>query len=183
MRQTSLASIMNRLQPLAVVGRRPAGSVEMGVKMRTRLIIAIVAAGVASAALAQAPSVADQIKARQTGMKSIGAAFKGLRDQMGGTADPVAVKRHAGVLAGHSPKVGDWFGPGTAGAPGVKTAALPAIWTRNADFRQAAAALDVEARKMLALANAGDMAGVGGQIRALGGTCKGCHDDFKAKDD
>lgn len=151
--------------------------------MRTRLFIAIIAAGVASAALAQAPSVADQIKARQAGMKSVGAAFKGLRDQLGGTPDAAAVKRHAAALAGHSSKVVGWFGPGTATAPGVKTAALPAIWTRNADFRKAAAAFDGEARKTLALANAGDMAGVGSQVRALGGTCKGCHDDFKAKDD
>jgi cytochrome c556 len=147
------------------------------------LIIGVVAAGLASAALAQAPSVADQIKARQAGMKSVGAAFKGIRDQMAGTPDAAAVKRHAAVLAGHAPKIVGWFGPGTATAPGVKTAALPAIWTRNTDFRKAAAAFDGEARKTLALANAGDMAGVGGQVRALGGTCKGCHDDFKAKDD
>lgn len=151
--------------------------------MRTTLIIGLVAAGLASAATAQAPSVADQIKARQAGMKSVGAAFKGLRDEMGRTPDAAAVKRHATTLAGHSSKVVGWFGLGTAAAPGVKTAALPAIWSRNADFRKAAAAFDVEARKTLALANAGDMAGVGGQVRALGGTCKGCHDDFKAKDD
>ena len=151
--------------------------------MRTRLIIGSVAAGLASVAMAQAPSVAEQVKARQAGMKSVGAAFKGLRDEMSGTPDAAAVKRHAAVLAGHSSKVGGWFGASAASAPGVKTAALPAIWTRNADFRKAASAFDVEARKTLALANAGDMAGVGGQLRALGGTCKGCHDDFKAKDD
>ncbi|MDO9489961.1 MAG: cytochrome c [Sphingomonadaceae bacterium] len=151
--------------------------------MRTRLIIGLAAAGFASAALAQAPSIADQIKARQTGMKSVGAAFKGIRDELGGTPNAAAVKRHAAVLASQSPKVVGWFGPGTASAPGVKTAALPAIWARNADFRKAAGAFGVEARKMLALANAGDMAAVGGQVRALGGTCKGCHDDFKVKDD
>ena len=151
--------------------------------MRTSFIIGLAAASLASAALAQAPTVGDQIKARQAGMKSVGAAFKGIRDEFGGKPDAAAVKRHAAVLAGHSPKVVGWFAPGTASAPGVKTAALPAIWTRNADFRKAAAAFDGEARKMLALANGGDMAGVGGQVRALGGTCKGCHDDFKAKDD
>ena len=151
--------------------------------MRSGMIIGLVMAGLASAAVAQTPTAADTIKARQAGMKLVGASFKGIRDQVGGTADPVVVKRHAAALAAQAAKIGTWFGPGTATAPGVKTAALPAIWTRNADFRKAAANLDAEAKKTLALANAGDMAGVAGQVRAIGGTCKACHDDFKAKDD
>ncbi len=151
--------------------------------MRTGMMIGVVLAGLASAAAAQAPNAAETIKARQAGMKSIGANFKGIRDQVGGTADPAAVKRHAAALAAQAAKIDSWFGPGTASAPGVKTTALPAIWTRNADFRKAAANLDAEAKKTLALANAGDMAGVAGQVRAIGGACKGCHDDFRAKDD
>lgn len=151
--------------------------------MRTMLTIGLMALGLAGAALAQSPNAAETIKARQAGMKAIGAASKGLRDQLRGTPDPAAVKKHAAVLAQHSSKVNGWFGPGTQAAPGVKTEALPTIWTQSAAFRKASAAFDTQAKKTLALANAGDMAALGPQVQALGGTCKRCHDDFKAKDD
>jgi cytochrome c556 len=93
------------------------------------------------------------------------------------------VKRHAAAIAAHSSKVVGWFGPGTAAAPDVKTAARPEIWTQTADFRKAAIDFDAQARRTQALANAGDMAALGPQVRALGGTCKTCHDSFRAKDD
>jgi cytochrome c556 len=40
-----------------------------------------------------------------------------------------------------------------------------------------------EAGKFAALANAGDMASIGGGVRGLGGACKGCHDKFRVKED
>lgn len=152
--------------------------------MRMKLIVAVAALGLAGAAAAQAPEAAGVIKARQAGMKAIGGAFKGMMDQTrGGSPDPAVMKRHAAALAQHSSKVSGWFGPGTATAAGTKTAALPAVWTQNAAFRKAAAEFDVQAKKTLALANAGDMQAIGPQVRALGATCKGCHDSYKAKDD
>lgn len=151
--------------------------------MRTKLTIGLIALAAAGTALAQAPNAADTIKARQAGMKAVGAGFKGLRDQFKGTPNPAEVKKHAAAVSLHASKVSGWFGPGTATAAGIKTAALPTIWTQNAQFRKAAAEFDVQAKKMMALANAGDMAGVEKQIQPLGGTCKGCHDNFKAKDD
>ena len=150
--------------------------------MRTKLLIGLVGASLAAAAMAQG-TAADVIKTRQTGMKAVGAGFKGLNDQLRGTPDAETVKRHAAAIAAQSPKVPGWFGPGTATAPGVKTGARPEIWTRTADFRKAAAELDVQAKRTLALANAGDTAALGPQLRALGGTCKTCHDSFRAKDD
>jgi len=151
--------------------------------MRTKLLAGLIGAGLAAAALAQG-SAADVIKARQAGMKVVGAGFKGLMDQTrSGSPDPAAVKRHAAAIAAQSPKVIGWFGPGTATAPGVKTTALPEIWTQNAAFRKSSAEFDAQARRTLALANAGDMAALPAQVRALGGTCKSCHDGFKAKDD
>jgi cytochrome c556 len=151
--------------------------------MRTKYLIGLTALGFAGAALAQG-SAADVIKARQAGMKAVGAGFKGLMDQTrGGSPNPAEVRRHAAAVAAQSPKVVGWFAPGTASAPGVKTAALPTVWTRSAEFRRSAAEFDAQAKKTLALANAGDMAALGPQVRALGGTCKTCHDDFKRKDD
>lgn len=151
--------------------------------MRTKLLIGLTALSLAGAALAQG-NAADVIKARQAGMKAVGGGFKGLMDQVrGGAPNPAEVKRHAAAVAAQSPKVIGWFGPGTASAPGVKTAALTAIWTQNAEFRKAAAAFDAQAKKTLAVANAGNMDALGAEVRALGGTCKTCHDSFKRKDD
>ena len=144
--------------------------------------IGLVGVSLAGAALAQG-TAADVIKTRQAGMKAVGAGFKGLNDQLRGTPDAETVKRHAAAIAAQSPKVPGWFGPGTASAPGVKTGARPEIWTRTADFRKAAAELDVQAKRTLALADAGDMAAIGPQLRVLGGTCKTCHDSFRTKDD
>ena len=151
--------------------------------MRMKLIAGLVGASLAAAALAQGDA-ADVIKARQAGMKAVGAGFKGMMDQTRGDApDSAAIKRHAAVVAAHSPKVAGWFGPGTASAPGVKTAARSEIWTQNGAFRKAAAEFDAQAKKTLAVADAGDMAALGPQLRALGGTCKGCHDNFRQKAD
>lgn len=150
--------------------------------MVTKWHIGLIGVSLASAALAQG-TAADVIKTRQAGMKAVGAGFKGLNEQLRGTPDAEAVKRHAAAIAAHSPKVPGWFGPGTATAPGIKTGARPEIWTRTADFRKAAADFDAQAKRTLALADAGDTAALGPQLRTLGGTCKTCHDSFRAKDD
>lgn len=151
--------------------------------MRTKLLVGLVGASLAAAALAQG-SAADVIKARQSGMKAVGAGFKGMMDQTrGGAPDPAAIKRHAAAVAAQSPKIVGWFGPGTGAVPGVKTGARPEIWTQNGAFQKAAAEFDVQAKKTLALADAGDMVALGPQLRALGGTCKGCHENFRQKED
>lgn len=150
--------------------------------MRSKLLVGLMGAAMAMGALAH-EGVHGPLKARHDGMEAIGAAFKGLMDQTRGTPDAATVKRHAATIAALSPKVPAWFGPGTAAPPGMKTGAKPEIWTRPAEFRKAAAAFDAQARKTLAVANSGNMAALGSEVRALGGTCKGCHDDFRLKDD
>ena len=72
-------------------------------------------------------------------------------------------------------------------APGIfpegsnveKSQSLPAVWDKRADF-DAAMGKFVEASKaMKTAAESGDMSQVGPAIQGLGGSCKGCHDDFK----
>lgn len=43
-------------------------------------------------------------------------------------------------------------------------------------------AFNKEANEMAKVAATGDVAAIGSQLGKLGGTCKGCHDDFKIKD-
>ena len=151
--------------------------------MRMKLLVGLATIGLATAAVAQT-GAAEVIKERQAGMKAIGASFKALMDQTRGTPpDAAIVRRHATTLATLSPKVPGWFGPGTQAPDGAKTGARSEIWAQQAAFRKSSAEFDAQAKRVLAVANSGDMNALAPQVRALGGTCKGCHDQFRQKDD
>lgn len=74
-------------------------------------------------------------------------------------------------------------------APGVfpedsktaKSKALAAVWDDPEGFRAAMGRFTEAARDMSAAAASGEMSQIGPAIRALGGSCKGCHDDYKAE--
>lgn len=71
------------------------------------------------------------------------------------------------------------FGPGSDKG---KTRAKPAIWENTDDFLDKYADLQSASKGLLAAAKSGDRAAIGGAIKETGGTCKACHDEYKAKD-
>ncbi|MEP7223047.1 MAG: cytochrome c [Novosphingobium sp.] len=148
------------------------------------LTIAAVAMGIASAAtLVSAASPANRIAARQANFKVMGKSFKGVMDELKKPAPDMAVIRtSAGALQKATTHVADMFPKGTGPEAGVKTHALPVIWERSADFRAAAGKLTAAAATFNAAAKSGDMAKIKAALPALGGSCKGCHDTFRAKD-
>jgi len=77
---------------------------------------------------------------------------------------------------------GKLFPAGSGPAPGVKTDALPNIWTDRATFDAQMAKLVVEADKLVAVTNSGDAAAIGAQAKATGAVCGGCHRKFRAED-
>lgn len=62
------------------------------------------------------------------------------------------------------------------------TKAKPAIWSDPADYAKDAKALETEAGKLVALAEAGDKDGFGTQFAAVGKTCGACHRAYKERD-
>jgi cytochrome c556 len=62
------------------------------------------------------------------------------------------------------------------------TRAKPEIWENTEDFLEKYAALQSAAEELLAAAQSGDRSAIGGAIKETGGTCKACHDEYKAKD-
>ena len=71
------------------------------------------------------------------------------------------------------------FGPGTdKGAP---TKALPEIWTEQAKFKDHAEKLEAETVKLAAAAKTGNLDNLKTAFGAAAGTCKACHDSFRAK--
>ncbi len=146
----------------------------------------LVAAGLAVAvtggvALAQVkPEIL--VKQRQAVMTLQGKYFGPMAAMAQGKVpyDPNVVQRNAGFLDNLSRMPWDGFDPSTKDV-NVKTAALPAIWSDNAKFREAADRLQSETSRLYAVSRSGDEAAVKAQIGAVGKACGACHENFRQK--
>lgn len=151
--------------------------------MRKIILTALVAALPAGAAIAQ--SAEDVAKARQGFYKLLGLEMGQLAAMAKGEIDYDADKamgHAADMLALTKYNPADLFAPGTSNAdlPGV-TRALPAIWEDFEAFRGKGAAYVAAVTELNAAAGNG-RAELGQAVGKLGGTCKACHDDFRAAD-
>jgi cytochrome c556 len=63
----------------------------------------------------------------------------------------------------------------------TKTDARDAVWASAADFKAKTDASANAAGELAAVAKSGDAAGIKKAMAAVGKTCGGCHDNFKAK--
>ena len=60
--------------------------------------------------------------------------------------------------------------------------ALPVIWSQPEEFAAAIATTREAAAAFVAAAEGGDSDEIGGAFRNLGGSCRGCHDNFRVSD-
>jgi cytochrome c556 len=88
------------------------------------------------------------------------------------------VKRNSAYLDNLSRMAWDGF---DASTQDVKSATLPAVYTDQAKFKDAAARLENEAHKLWEVAQRGDEAAIKAQIGAVGKSCGGCHEGFRQK--
>lgn len=131
-----------------------------------------------------AAEVPPVIKERQDNFEAIGAAFKAVRGELEKDAPDFAlVAAKANDINARSAKISDLFPAGTSVDDGYDTEALAAIWKKPEEFKAAAGKLGDESAKLASLAGAGDKAAVGAQAMAMGGACKGCHDQFRLDDE
>jgi cytochrome c556 len=72
----------------------------------------------------------------------------------------------------------DGFAPSTKD---VKSAALPAVFTDTAKFKEAQERLQSEVSKLVVISRTGDEAAVKAQLGAVGKSCGGCHENFREK--
>ena len=135
-----------------------------------------VLAGVAVVAQAQEAV----IKQRQEAMKANGAAAKAIADMVKGEKpwDQAAAHQAAITINNTSKAIPGLFPKGSGPEAGVKTAALPAIWSKMDDFTAKAKANEQESAKLVA---ANDEAAVKAQFGNVGKTCGGCHESYRAK--
>ncbi len=123
-------------------------------------------------------------QARHEHFKQIGAAAKGVSDQLKSGKPVVAeVQAYAKRIDDLAPQLPGWFPAGTGPEAGIKTHAKAEVWKKPDEFKADAHAFAVEAHKLNVAALSGDMAAVGAQMSAVGKTCKTCHMTFREKDD
>ena len=130
------------------------------------------------------PAAQEIANTRHDAMEDIGDAFKTIRDQMkAGSPDMDAIKSAAALIEEKSTQVGDWFPANTSPTLGVDTEALATIWEKPEEFSAAVARFETAAASLNGAAQSGDMTALGAAVQEIGGSCKNCHDSFRADDD
>lgn len=151
------------------------------------LLSAMVACGLAACSggdSAPAKEPPPIIKERQANFKAIGGAFKAVRGELESDAPDFAlIAAKANDINARAQQIPNHFPALTSTEEGYDTEALPAIWKKPEEFKASAAKLSDESAKLATLAGAGNKEAVAAQAMAMGGACKGCHDQFRLDDE
>jgi cytochrome c556 len=149
--------------------------------MKKILVIAGAMLALASGAVLAQVKPEVLVKQRQAAMTLQGKYFGPIAGMASGKVSPYnadIIARNATYLENLAQMPWDGFAESTKD---VKSAALPAIWSDAAKFKEAADRLQTEVTKLGVVARAKDEAGVKAQWGAVGKACGGCHESFRAK--
>ena len=138
-------------------------------------MLALVCLGLGQFALADGEVEAQY---RQSVMKSVGGHMSSMATILKNQVHMEDLVMHARGLAGLADIAPEVF---PEGSNIEKSKALPAVWENLAEFSKAMERFTDAAEGMASAAATEDMSEIGPAIQALGGSCKGCHDDFKAE--
>ena len=151
--------------------------------MNTKLVLSgvalLVGTGYGATALAQAKPE-TLVKQRQSAMTLIGKYWGPLGGMPSGKApyNAEVVARNAGYLEVLTKLPWDGFHENTKE---MKTAALPAVYTDNAKFKEGADRLQSTVAQLVKVSKGGDEATVKAALADVGKACGGCHENFRAK--
>lgn len=151
--------------------------------MNRTLLVAAAVAGLASAlpAAAQWQKPEDAIKYRQSVLTVMANHFGRIGAMAQGKVpfDAKAAADNAAIVSAMAHLPWAAFGAGTdKGAP---NRAKPEIWSDPAKFKAAADKMIGEVAKLDAAAKSGSLDQIKAAAGGVGGSCKGCHDDFRAE--
>jgi len=151
--------------------------------MKSKLLLSLVVATLASSAMAQVKPE-DAIKFRQSGYGFMAWNMGRIKMNVEGTYNKdEVIKAATAIQAIANSGMGALYLPGTDKGTGwEKTRVKPEFFTNKEGVTKVAMAFNKEANEMAKVAAAGDAAATKAQFGKLAGTCKGCHDDFKIKD-
>lgn len=149
-----------------------------------KILSAVAAAAVvlsATPAMAQFAKAEDAVKYRQSAFfimaQNFGRVAAMAQDKVPFDAKVAA---ESAAVAEYMSKL-PWaaFVPGSDSAGGTKAKAE--IWSNAAGFKENADKMQAEMAKFSAAAKTGNLASIKSALGGVGGTCKNCHDDFRAK--
>jgi cytochrome c556 len=126
-------------------------------------------------------AASDTIRSRIASYRELGAAFKGANDALRGEPQIVLLQQSARQISNASKQQYGWFPAGSG--TGAKTAAKPEIWSNSAGFRTAQDNFARQAEVFRKAVASGNAAVMRVEVKKLGAACKGCHDQFRNKDD
>ena len=143
-------------------------------------IVAISASLMSFGAAAQFAKPEDAVKYRKASFTVMGAHFGRLGAMAQGRVpfDAKMAADNAEIVADMAKLPWAAFGEGTDGGD---TKAKPEIWKQGAKFKEASDKLQAESVKLATAAKTGKEDAFKAAFAATAGTCKNCHDDFRAK--
>ena len=143
-------------------------------------LMVISATAISFSASAQFAKPEDALKYRKASLTVMGTHFARMGAMVQGKVpfDAKSAADNAEIVANMAKLPWAAFGEGTDAGD---TKAKPEIWKQSAKFKEAAEKLQVESVKLAAAAKTGKEDAFKAAFSATAGTCKSCHDDFKAK--
>lgn len=143
-------------------------------------LIAVGASAVSFSAAAQFAKPEDAIKYRKAALTVTAAHFGRMGAMAQGKApfDAKLAAENAEIVASMAKLPWAAFGEGTDVG---ETKAKPEIWKQNAKFKEVAEKFQTESAKLAVAAKSGKEDAFKTAFSATAGTCKSCHDDFRAK--
>src|SRR5207244_9981385 len=155
--------------------------------MKRKLVAATLVASVGAAWLVAAVAQVKPevlVKQRQAAMTLQGKYFGPMAGMAQGKVpyNGAIVARNAGYLEALSKMPWDGFAESTRDLKDVKTAALPAIWSEPAKFKEAQEKFQSAVGALVAATKTGNEASIKAAIAEVGkGGCGNCHQNFREK--
>jgi cytochrome c556 len=120
------------------------------------------------------------MKVRHDGMEAISNSAKAAHRAQSGP-DLATIRSNAAKIVQLSQQASGWFPPGT-GPDIAKTRAKPEIWQNSEDFALKLRNFQAAARSFHAAASGTDAAAINAAFGQLDGTCKACHEKYRAEE-
>ena len=132
-------------------------------------------AAIALTMLASLPVSAGVVEDRKANFKASNMSMRMMGAAMG-SEDFDAITEEAMKLAAWAEVMPDYFPEGS----GVGTSAKPEIWADFVGFKDAAEAFHNAAQDLITVAAKQDAASTAEALKAVGASCKACHQKFKS---
>lgn len=152
-------------------------------KSRVPVAVAAVALVLGTAAMASTPEIVEAIKSRKANYKEIGGAFKTLNDEIRTGAPSIdTIQPLAKDLLQRGSMQMNFFPTGSGPESGEKTRARAEIWMEPEDFRKSHQDFITAAEQLNRAIDSGDQAAIASAQKALGTSCKSCHEHYRQPD-